>query len=66
MTAEHSLSEAGSFEDSGEWLDIDDFPMPDFDALRSFDPAVPARLGATDPSSSLDQGTTHLLNFTSQ
>lgn len=65
-TAEYSLSEAGSFERSGEWLDIDDFPMPDFDALRSFDPAVHARFGATDPSGSLDQRTTPQLNDTRQ
>ncbi|OCK98225.1 uncharacterized protein K441DRAFT_315913 [Cenococcum geophilum 1.58] len=33
-TAEHNHSEAVSFRDSGEWFNIDDFPMPDSNASR--------------------------------
>jgi len=63
-TAEHNHSEAVSFRDSGEWFNIDDFPMPDSNASRSLNPRVPAPFGVADPSSSLRQGIT--LNVTSQ
>lgn len=64
--AEHSRLGAGSSKDEGEWFHIDDFPMPDSNALRSLDPAVPAPFGAAGTSGSLDHGITRRLIVTSQ
>ncbi|KAF2470822.1 uncharacterized protein BDR25DRAFT_369351 [Lindgomyces ingoldianus] len=54
-TAGYNISEANSYKDSGEWFDINDFPMPDSNASRSFNPGVLAPLRDADPSGSLDQ-----------
>lgn len=53
---EHNLSKVGSLTDYGGWLDIDAFPVLDFDATSSLDPEVPAPFGAAGPFNSLDQG----------
>ncbi|XTI88738.1 hypothetical protein V2W45_1343527 [Cenococcum geophilum] len=58
---EHNLSKVGSLTDCGGWLDIDAFPVPDFDATSSLDPEVPAPFGAAGPFNSLDQGSIRLL-----
>ena len=55
----YNLSKTDSFKDGGEWFDVDNFPMPDSNASRSFDPGVPAPFGDADSSGSLDQGITH-------
>lgn len=65
-TAEHSRSEVSFSEGNGESLHIDDLPLPDLVASRSFDPAVPVPFGAAGASGSLDYGITHPLNVTSQ
>ncbi|KAH8708423.1 hypothetical protein GQ44DRAFT_731613 [Phaeosphaeriaceae sp. PMI808] len=52
-TAEHSRLGVAPSKDDGNWLHIDDFPMPDSNASGSLDPGVSALFGA-DASGSLD------------
>ena len=58
-TAEHSCSGVSSSKDDGEWLHIDDFPMPGSSASCSLNPAVPSvdtvsGLGAASESEKLE------------
>ncbi|KAH8708395.1 hypothetical protein GQ44DRAFT_466355 [Phaeosphaeriaceae sp. PMI808] len=52
-TAEHSRLGVAPSKDGGDWLHIDDFPMPDSNASGSLNPGVSALFGA-DASGSLD------------
>jgi hypothetical protein len=65
-TTNHSRSGVGFSKNDGDWFHIDDFPMPDSNALRSLDPGVTALLGATDASDLLDHGITCPLIVASQ
>jgi hypothetical protein len=57
--ADHNRSGVSS-KDDGEWFHIDDFQMPNSNALCALDPIVPALFGAADASSSPPYGITHL------
>ena len=65
-TTAHSHSGVGSSNNNEEWFHIDGFPMPDTNALRSLDPAVPAPFEAIGASSSLDHGISRHLIVASQ